>query len=760
MWDMERGPEGGALNDLVLEDIVDDIEERRAPQPDGQYANCDLPIAMREPPLAAKCSEHSSSLGMPLPMSQCWGYLLNGGESTTCVPGFSVASGPFRKRLCPVCVCDGVLINPARVRMLTDKSATKDFTNPSSHGLWSTRNGAHVRVINQTSRSSGSPLVIFRDQHSAVSADLPDVPTSWVQSGRLHLVISNNTLAPNTKSIPASLSVANISNRPGANYSDGVTSSFKSSSSSQASSHLELSELTSRASPQQAELMPTVMSITCSTACDARAHSDSELGGGSPHKRGRHEASTSPSSEDPLLLAMSHAQQLASQLQQTIAIAESAREAEDARAMSQEVSMCLANLRRAAEPITEAVDLLQQAVDRHASPPEVLGAELGDQGRAGQSVIGSLVGGVPPPTAASFPPSPPVTSSSTSGVGERGRLSVLRDSLDAKVMDTAGGRPPLRSSYYTCDEYALLSVACWPVVLAQFMQRITRTPGTCFFVTLAIAIAIGSCMVLFFISHRSNMRQIYAAESATLESIYATRLQQGAHDRGSFDGFLDVLGIGPSTGETMAHVTPLEAFTYMRVFDDSFRLLVNPLDVAGGGVDWDELRWSAQPCKRLLHDMVVEQAGLALGQLTVRPLAAAAPNRTANLTAAEGRGQLAPNLLPFCIVMAYQTSQLEYQYMLAQSRVTNVVSLLALGALCFSFLLMSMLEMIRRREGIVGRRRYAAFYDFLYALLCCPCAMSWIIRTEEGTALGSARRWSLLSPTGADDESEVMPIHL
>ena len=56
--------------------------------------------------------------------------------------------------------------------------------------------------------------------------------------------------------------------------------------------------------------------------------------------------------------------------------------------------------------------------------------------------------------------------------------------------------------------------------------------------------------------------------------------------------------------------------------------------------------------------------------------------------------------------------------------------------------------------------RCAFLADLMYAMFCCPCAVSWIMRTEKGATLGDARKWRLLSPLGANDETEILPIHV
>ena len=130
--------------------------------------------------------------------AHCWGYLLCGGTSP-CTPGFVGSKGAFRKRLCPACVRDGLCIDPSRVRVL-DEAERAAFANDPCHGMWTSLPlGCALRVVNQTARCTGSPLLIFRDAHAASTTcdGVRAVPAEWLdRSGLLHLTVSNNTLVP------------------------------------------------------------------------------------------------------------------------------------------------------------------------------------------------------------------------------------------------------------------------------------------------------------------------------------------------------------------------------------------------------------------------------------------------------------------------------------------------------------------------------------------------------------------------------------
>ena len=81
-------------------------------------------------------------------------------------------------------------------------------------------------------------------------------------------------------------------------------------------------------------------------------------------------------------------------------------------------------------------------------------------------------------------------------------------------------------------------------------------------------------------------------------------------------------------------------------------------------------------------------------------------------------------------------------------------TMLYMGVAFGTFMVAMLFAMQRKREGIPAKR-FGWLRDFSYAMLCCPCAISWIMRTEMGASLNGAREWSLLSPIGVDDGVEV-----
>ena len=315
----------------------------------------------------------------PPPDSPCWGFLLSGGTSD-CTPGFSAEKGHFRKRICPACIRDGVYIEYQRVRIYDEALSS---VNNSSHGLWSSRFGCDVRVINQTARCIGTPLIVFRDAESAASLGLHAVPDSWHRSGYLHFTVSNGTLVP-SKSLALCAGSHTITGSTGA-------SSPSSLSSSQLALELMPSALvpSQTCSPDGSEDMDLYTSShdygdrgsessfakrarrEQGATCQGAAHHDSassmalrmarctsdddggQAGSGSA-------AVVQPSLASLLPLASSQAQ-LTTHLTRTLDLA--ASESDDPH-----VAEYLARLQSAIGPLAEASSLLQRAVDSRQAP--------------------------------------------------------------------------------------------------------------------------------------------------------------------------------------------------------------------------------------------------------------------------------------------------------------------------------------------------------------------------------------------------------
>ena len=102
----------------------------------------------------------------------------------------------FATQFCPNCTLRGLRIEPARARQLVGV-AGKNIENPRSHGLWATRGEVTFRVVNQTAKCYGPPIIITRDAKSAEALDMPEVPRQWLtKDGWLHLSVSRGTLIP------------------------------------------------------------------------------------------------------------------------------------------------------------------------------------------------------------------------------------------------------------------------------------------------------------------------------------------------------------------------------------------------------------------------------------------------------------------------------------------------------------------------------------------------------------------------------------
>lgn len=309
------------------------------------------------------------------------------------------------------------------------------------------------------------------------------------------------------------------------------------------------------------------------------------------------------------------------------------------------------------------------------------------------------------------------------------RESVSGDSGFSSPSGVDGLRLPA-SDYYACDQHALMAMCCWPIVIAQLLQRLTRSKGMCCTTSLAISVVfLSGILVITLVLVRAAIVISHTAHD--LPSIYETRLQVDVDIAEAHRQLL-------IPNDLTTGVSNLEEWVYPRVFDDSFRALV-PATMAGD-LDWDDLRGNVQPCKRLLQEVLVAHAGRALGLIDL-----------VNVSA--------PGLIPFCGVMAYQMSQQEYTYLWIYAMAANYLNMFWLGSLCLYFLVVALIQVVRRREGIVAKGRCPVLGDLLYAAFCLPCALSWIIRTEKGVAYGHTRRWKLLSPLGADDEAEVLPVH-
>jgi len=128
----------------------------------------------------------------------CWGSQLTGKE---CTPDFTSGTSRFKFQFCPQCQRDGILLKPARVRVLP-QDVVSAYQNPTSHGMWASKSiSGHTveyRVINHTSKCRGDSMLILREESLASVVGLPSVPQCLLDraTGDLHLVLSRGTLVP------------------------------------------------------------------------------------------------------------------------------------------------------------------------------------------------------------------------------------------------------------------------------------------------------------------------------------------------------------------------------------------------------------------------------------------------------------------------------------------------------------------------------------------------------------------------------------
>lgn len=142
-----------------------------------------------------------------------------------------------------------------------------------------------------------------------------------------------------------------------------------------------------------------------------------------------------------------------------------------------------------------------------------------------------------------------------------------------------------------------------------------------------------------------------------------------------------------------------------------------------------------------------------------------APSQTfATLLTPVGAGNASTSssreLLGFCGTMLYQTARVKLNAMAGISAVVALYFSVSGYYLMAVLTLMVLVGIVSRRDGRSQIPFRGAFHQFCYAWFCCPCAMSWLVRSERHLSAGHARSWSLLSPTGTNDNSvEVLAVH-
>ena len=124
----------------------------------------------------------------------CWGHLLSGGHSQ-CDANFSTAAGHFIKKFCATCAENGISVCPSRARLLPPDDVKK-YVNPTSHHFWSRKHGLVYRIVNQTNRCTGAPIILAFVNDELDELGFEPIPDSLVLDGALHLILCKGTLVP------------------------------------------------------------------------------------------------------------------------------------------------------------------------------------------------------------------------------------------------------------------------------------------------------------------------------------------------------------------------------------------------------------------------------------------------------------------------------------------------------------------------------------------------------------------------------------
>ena len=104
--------------------------------------------------------------------NRCWGFELSGVQ---CTPGFVAPPGHFQGKFCARCRSSGFTVAASRVCILLP-TMERTYVNANGRSLWT--NGA--RVVNQTSKCTGSRVVIFKEAAPAANADAVALPSEWL----------------------------------------------------------------------------------------------------------------------------------------------------------------------------------------------------------------------------------------------------------------------------------------------------------------------------------------------------------------------------------------------------------------------------------------------------------------------------------------------------------------------------------------------------------------------------------------------------
>ena len=220
------------LDDILESNVIDDaqplLQSQEAamevePHPEPPTGEVEA-IVLEAQEVCQACppaQQVSPQARIPLLLREvhCWGFLLRN-DGTQCTPEFTATSRRLKGLLCDLCVRDGVAIDPCRVRILTPDAAA-NFQNSSSHGLWNHKDGIKYRVINQTARCHGSPMLLLPDANAACPPGLPPIPPAWLRSGKLHLAVSKGTLVPCVAQYDLSTAALQPSGRPAMGAEEG-----------------------------------------------------------------------------------------------------------------------------------------------------------------------------------------------------------------------------------------------------------------------------------------------------------------------------------------------------------------------------------------------------------------------------------------------------------------------------------------------------------------------------------------------------------
>ena len=146
-------------------------------------------------------SSESPSTGARMEVSPtgCWSQQIVGPDHD-CIPWFVVGAGHFKNKFCERCRTDGIMVAAERVCLATP--ALKDqYANTNTAGVWT----KGVRLVNQTTKCQGPPVLIFQDRHvpkktAAMAAPVPDDWLYFAQSSAttayVRFIISKGTLVP------------------------------------------------------------------------------------------------------------------------------------------------------------------------------------------------------------------------------------------------------------------------------------------------------------------------------------------------------------------------------------------------------------------------------------------------------------------------------------------------------------------------------------------------------------------------------------